>query len=143
MKPFKMESVLKYRRQLEDVAQQELHREKAEEARVLQQVFTARQELASLYSNLQTERKQGTTVDRLRLFENKISMVHENITQLESDLEKQRQKVTDKTELLLKACKERKVLEKLRERQNNVYRKYLDKKETTMLDEIAVLYHER
>jgi flagellar biosynthesis chaperone FliJ len=34
-------------------------------------------------------------------------------------------------------------MEKLREQQNAAYRHFLEKKETNMLDEIAVLSHER
>ena len=44
---------------------------------------------------------------------------------------------------LLKASKDRKIIEKLEEQQNAAYKKYLEKLEAGMLDEIAVLSRER
>ena len=48
-----------------------------------------------------------------------------------------------KRQVLVKASTDRRILEKLRDQQNTNYRQYLDRKETEMLDEIAVLSHER
>jgi flagellar FliJ protein len=45
--------------------------------------------------------------------------------------------------MLIKRSKERKVMEKLKTRQNQAWRAHLDKKEAAMLDEIAVIFHER
>ena len=44
---------------------------------------------------------------------------------------------------LVKTSKDRKIMEKLREQQNAAHAKYLEKKESGMLDEIAVLAHAR
>ena len=43
----------------------------------------------------------------------------------------------------IKRSKERKVMEKLKEKQNATWQQYLNKKEAALLDEIAVIFHER
>ena len=60
-----MESVLKYRQQLEDIARQKLFKTLEEEANLLNIITATESQLASLYKDLEAERQQGTTVDRL------------------------------------------------------------------------------
>jgi flagellar protein FliJ len=143
MQPFTMHAVLKYRRQLEEVALQALHQALAAEARLQEALFQAEAELADLHTGLQRDKEQGTTVDRLLLFENRIELIKQLVETRQSDLEKQQTQVASKRQQLLKASKGRKIMEKLKEQQNAAYAKYLEKKELGMLDEIAVLSHER
>jgi flagellar FliJ protein len=143
MKPFTMHAVLKYRHQLEDVALQSLHQALEVEARLREALVQAEAELTELYSGLQQDKNQGTTVDRLLLFDNRIELVKHQVELRQNDLEKQQVQVANKRQQLVKASKGRKIMEKLQEQQNAAYAKYLEKKELSMLDEIAVLSHER
>jgi flagellar FliJ protein len=143
MKPFTMHAVLKYRHQLEDVALQSLHQALEVEARLHEALLQAEAELTELYSGLQQDKNQGTTVDRLLLFDNRIELVKQQVELRRNDLEKQQVQVANKRQQLVKASKGRKIMEKLQEQQNAAYAKYLEKKELGMLDEIAVLSHER
>lgn len=143
MKPFTMHAVLKYRQQLEDVALQSLHQALEVEARLHEALLQAEAELTELYSGLQQDKNQGTTVDRLLLFDNRIELVKQQVELRRNDLEKQQVQVANKRQQLVKASKGRKIMEKLQEQQNAAYAKYLEKKELGMLDEIAVLSHER
>lgn len=143
MKPFTLGAVLKYRKQLEDLATQRLHQALEAEARLHEALLQDQKELAELYDNLQTDKEQGTTVDRLILFGHRIDLVNEQVTRRQNELEKQRIQVANKKQQLVKASKDRKIMEKLREQQNAAYEKYLEKKEAGMLDEIAVLAHAR
>lgn len=143
MKPFTMEPVLKYRRRLEDQARQELYQALEKEAEIFSRCNLIKNELAHLFTSLQEDRNQGTTVDRLTLFENKIVIVQEQLQAVEKELESIRETVSQKRQLLVQSSKDRKVLEKLKEQQNASYKKYLDKKEANMLDEIAVLFYDR
>lgn len=143
MKPFTMHAVLKYRRQLEDMARQELYQALEAEARLQELVQQVEEELTALYTSLQQDQEQGTTVDRLVLFDHRIELVKEQVELRHNDLEKQQAQVEKKRQLLVKASKDRKIMEKLREQQNAAYAKFLGKKELRMLDEIAVLSHER
>jgi flagellar FliJ protein len=143
MKPFALHAVLKYRRQLEDAAQKRLFQALEVEAKLQEALLRVEEELAELYTGLQRENEQGTTVDRLVLFDHRIDLVKEQVVQRAAELEKQRLQVAKKRQQLVKASKDRKIIEKLEEQQNAAYKKYLEKKEAGMLDEIAVLSHER
>lgn len=143
MKPFSMEPVLRYRKQLEDVAQQKLFTSLEQEARIQTKLLQAKDRLKKLYANLSLERAQGTTIDRLLLFENRIPVEQQEIGELQTEFEKQKKVVDRRRRHLLQASQDKKALKKLKERQNLAYKKYLDKKEAAMLDEIAVLRYGR
>ena len=143
MKPFTLGAVLKYRQQLEDNARQQLYQAMEAEARMQEQLFQTEHDLAELYASQQRDHETGTTADRLILFEHRIGVVREMLAQQQAALEKQRAQVEKKRQVLVKTSKDRKIMEKLREQQNAAYKKYLEKKETGLLDEIAVLSHER
>ncbi len=65
MKPFSMEPVLRYRKQLEDEARQKLFISQKKETEISRQVENAKQVVTDLYANFECEKKEGTTVDRL------------------------------------------------------------------------------
>ncbi len=143
MKPFSLHAVLKYRHQLEDQALQSLAQALEVETRLRQALHQVEEELAELYHDLQRDKEQGTTVDRLILFDQRIDLVKTQVAERRTALEKQQLQVNKRRQQLLKASKDRKVIEKLKEQQNAAYKHHLDKLEAGMLDEIAVLSHER
>ncbi len=143
MKPFTLHAVLKYRHQLEDQALQGLAQAMEVETRLRQAFNQVKEELAELYHDLQRDKEQGTTVDRLILFDQRIDLVKTQVAERRTALEKQQLQVNKRRQQLLKASKDRKVIEKLKEQQNAAYKHHLDKLEAGMLDEIAVLSHER
>ncbi len=143
MKPFSMEPVLRYRQQLEDEARQKLFASLKKEEEIHAELKRTTDSLTGLYADLTFERTQGTTVDRLLLFEHQIVFKQEKIDLLQTDLEKQEQVVERRRRHLLQASQDKKALEKLKEQQNLAYKKYRDKKEAIMLDEIAVLRYGR
>lgn len=143
MKSFNMHAVLKYRKQLEDNARQQLYQALELEARLLEATMQTEAALSDLCLDAQRDKEQGTSVDRMLLFEYRIDLVKQQLEDHRSDLEKQQAQVSIKRQQLVKASKDRKVMEKLKEQQNTAHARYLDKKEMAMLDEIAVLSHER
>jgi len=143
MKPFTLHAVLKYRHQLEDRALQSLAQALQVEARLREELHQVEQDLAELYTGLQRDKEQGTTVDRLILFDQRIDLVKTQVAERKTAVEKQQVQVNKRRQQLLKASKDRKVIEKLKEQQNAAYKHHLDKLEASMLDEIAVLSHER
>lgn len=143
MKPFTLHAVLKYRHQLEDQALQSLAQALEVETRLRQALNQVEEELAELYQDLQRDKEQGTTVDRLIRFDQRIDLVKTQVAERRTALEKQQLQVNKRRQQLLKASKDRKVIEKLKEQQNAAYKHHLDKLEARMLDEIAVLSHER
>jgi len=143
MKPFSMEPVLRYRQQLEDEARQKLFADLEKEEEIRTELTRTAGSLSRLYADLTLERIQGTTVARLLLFENHMVIKQEKIKLLQADLEKQEKVVERRRRHLLQASQDKKALEKLKERQNLAYKKYRDKKEAAMLDEIAILRYSR
>lgn len=143
MKPFSMHAVLKFRKQLEDSARQQLYQALELEARLLEATMQTEDALSGLHRDAQRDKELGTSIDRMLLFEYRIDLVKQQLAAQRSDLEKQQAQVSIKRQQLVKASRDRKVMEKLKEQQNAAYVKYLDKKEMAMLDEIAVLSHER
>jgi len=143
MKPFSLHAVLKYRQQLEDLARQRLYQALEVEARLREAQLKVDAELAELYRSLQRDQEQGTTVDRLILFDHRIELVKEEAVRRQTELDKQKVQVEKKRQQLIKTSKDKKIMEKIREQQNAAYAKYLEKKEAGMLDEIAVLSHAR
>lgn len=138
-----MEPVLRYRKQLADEARQKLFASQKVEAEIQTRLLQGTDMLNTLYTNLTLERTRGTTVDRLLLFENRIPVVQKEIEELQIELEKQKKVVERRRRHVIQANQDKKALEKLKEKQNLNYKKYLDKKEAAMLDEIAVLRHGR
>ena len=143
MKPFTMESVLRYRKQLADEARQKLFAGRKKESEIQQKLSRAEETLSELYAALAGETTRGTTVDRLLLFENRILILQETLKNLLVKLEEQKKEVARRRRRLLQAGQDQKALEKLKEKQNLAYKQYRDKKEAAMLDEIAVLRHGR
>ncbi|BCO08547.1 hypothetical protein GF1_09230 [Desulfolithobacter dissulfuricans] len=143
MKPFSLEPVLKYRQQREDRARQRFMAVQKEEAALRRELDRVEEMLQSLFDGLEKERQRGTTPDMLTLFENRIHLVQEEIKKLEQKVRAATERVNKERKRLVKARQERKVLEKLKEHRNRAYRAYLEKKESAMLDEIAVLFHDR
>jgi len=141
MKPFSLEPVLRYRQQLEDTARQNLFASLEEEKKIRDTLDTFRTQLAELYHNLAVEREEGTTGDRLQIFEQRTNILQKDIAAEEDNLNKQQEVVARKRRLLIQASQDKKALEKLKEKQNSAYNTYLNKKESAMLDEIAVLRH--
>ena len=143
MKPFALGAVLKYRKQLEDLARQQLHKAVEAEMVLLETLRAAQEDLAGLYAGLAADQEHGTTVDRLILFDHRIALVKEQEHLRKKELQKQQNQVEKRRQILVKASKNRKVMEKLREQQTAAYKQYLEKQESNMLDEIAVLSRER
>jgi len=143
MQPFKLHAVIKFRQQLEDVARQQLFaaQEKEHAARTL--LNTRQHELQTLYDTLQQDKEQGTTVTRLIMLENRISLVQEQLVRDREGVQKAQSLVQSKRKVLLKASQDRKVIEKVKEKQDSSYEQYLSKKERAMLDELAVLFHNK
>lgn len=143
MKPFTMESVLNYRKQLEDIAQQKLSVEQNKEKKLLQKKESVNAELKNLYGTLESLHAEGITVQMLLLYEMRINVVREQLSLLHDELSVLKTQVNKRRKELLKASQDKRILEKLKKQQNLAYKKYMDKKEATMLDETAVLFYDR
>lgn len=143
MQPFKLDAVIKFRKQLEDTARHNLFTALEKEAEAQAVLTRQQQDLDHLYLTLQQEKEQGTTAPRLIMLENRIGLVKEQVSAADQGVQKAKIEVESKRIALLKASQDRKVIEKMKEKQNNAYNQHLNKKELAMLDELAVLFHKK
>lgn len=141
MKPFTLHSVLKYKEQLEDVAINNLTVAKQQEQQVEEQLQEQHHRKRNLIEHIEQVQAEGVDITELMHQEEHLAYVKQAIVDLNEELVKRKKHVAaTRKELLLKS-RDKQVLERLKEKQNAAYKKYLDKKEAAVLDEIAVNSH--
>jgi len=143
MRPFRLHTVLSYRRTLENRAQERLVRAREEEERLLGETEREQTRLRGLCMEFEDKKRQGMNAGEVLVYQNHLYRMRNLIAQKESELQSARQEVARKKRELSQASRERKLLEKLKEKQDSRYLQYLEDKEKKELDEIAVLFHER
>jgi len=143
MKPFSLDTVLKYRLQLEKIAKNRLHAAEKKRAETLQQLQQKEAIYNTLVGDLARLQSQGMNVVEMIRYEERIDLIKNELGILQNSLAEKEKTVLHERENTLQKSKERKVMEKLKERQNTAWRQYLNKKEAALLDEIAVIFHER
>ncbi len=142
MKPFTLDTVLAYRRRLEDIAHhrfleaQKVHRQVEEK---LAEENTVLAELAGRSEYLQSE---GMEITELIRYEERILQVKANTRAIAKTLAEKAEMVLHERRNLINRANERQIMERLKERQNKAWAAFLNKKETAMLDEIALLRHD-
>ena len=142
MKPFTLGNVLAYRKRLEDIAHhrfleaQKVHRQVEEK---LAEENTVLAELAGRSEYLQSE---GMEITELIRYEERILQVKANTRAIAKTLAEKAEMVLREHQNLINRANERQIMERLKERQNTAWAAFLDKKETAMLDEIALLRHD-
>lgn len=143
MKPFTLTAVLRYRQQLEDAAvtkmtQAQRHLENQERL-----FHTAQKEYQELLSALQLSQKGGMAIEEFLRYESRLNWLKQKQQKLAGEVDSAEKKVEQRRRIVVAKSRDKKVLEQLKARQNSAWQRYLDKKETAQLDEIAVLAHER
>lgn len=143
MKPFSLNVVLEYRKRLEDQAMNKLFEARKQQEEIEKNISTKNQTYQNILHNREEMQEKGCAILDLITIEAKIDFTIKQIQQLKTVLTKKKAYVQRAHKNLLKRSKEKQVLEKLRDKQNIEWRKYLNKKEAAMLDEIAILRHNR
>ncbi len=110
---------------------------------VLNEFQTAKQHHNRLIEDLTRYQQSGIAVENLVRYENRISWLKNQLEEIEERLAKAKEAVDSERLQVIQRSRDKKILEQLKERQNKAWQKYIDKKETALLDEIAVLSHER
>lgn len=135
---FRLESVLKHRKHQEEILQKELslmQREIEMKHSALQCLF---EKMSRLVRNIQRLQQEGVTISEQILYCDCIEQQKIKIGLLEQEIEIIRNKIDIKRKELLEAVKNRKILEKLKEKKNVVYLEDLLRTEQKLLDEAAV-----
>lgn len=143
MKPFALDTVLSYRQRLEDIAKNNLVQARLAEHEVQLQLTEQHENYRSLLITIEQVQRQGVNILDLIHHEEHLEFINTRITELQQELKKRHDHVTRVRRELLKKARDRQVMEKLKERQNADYKQYLNKKEAAILDEIAIIFHNK
>lgn len=143
MKPFTLAPVLRYRQQLEDTAAIKLAKARQELQRKKEQHHRLEEQYGALLGNLEKDQSAGITVDELLRYENHITWLKQKKDELAVQLQAASDNVRKKRDVAVDRSRDRQALEKLKEKQDNAWKSYIEKKEAAQIDEIAVLSHER
>lgn len=141
MKPFAFNTVLAYRKRLEDIAQQRLAEARKVLDAVQRKLLAEKNNLNHLIKTTDLLQTEGVNITELVRYEDQILRVKANIKAIEKNLAEKAERVQQEQRNLLRRAKDRQVMEKLKDQQDSAWKAYLDKKEMAMLDEIAIIRH--
>ena len=142
-KPFALHSILKFRKRSEDLAHEQFLRAQLAVNKAVETLERANKDLEILINELETKQINGITIEELSRYEERIQYQRLHIKELRN-IHKVKKKASQKKRLkLLEKVKEHKTLTALKEQQDKSWKEYINKKEAAMLDEIAILHHDR
>ena len=143
MKPFQLDKVLDHRKRLEDIAANRLFEARRQKKLVREKLYRETKNLELLVAK--TEELQSRTIRILDLinYENQIDYLKNNIHAIKNKLQEKTETMQKEHQTLLERSKDRQIMESLKEKQNRSWREHLDKSEVSMLDEIAIVRHDK
>ena len=140
-KPFTLDTVLNYRKRLEDVAKNRFFEAKKIHTIIQEKFICEKDNLSAVILECDELQANGVEITKLILFEDKISTSQKNIRAIKKNVQEKFKLVEQEKTNLLQRSREYQVMERLKVEQNASWRQYLDKKEAAMLDEVAVMRH--
>ena len=141
--PFALNSVLKFRKRQENLAQEQFVQARIAAESAEKKLNIAKIEQENLIRDLETEQEKGLFVQDLARFEDRIQYGKRQIQLLRKNVQKKNDITQRKRKHLIEKSKEFKTLDSLKAQQNKIWNDYLEKQEAAMLDEIAILHHDR
>ena len=141
MKPFNLDTVLDYRKRLEDIAIHRLAEAKRQEKIIQQKLDEDNRHLAALIKETAQLQNEAISILDLINFENRILFLKKNIHSVKTKLQEKPKNRNRMQENLVEKSRNRQILASLKDQQNRSWKKHLDKKEVAMLDEIATIRH--
>lgn len=140
-KPFTLDTVLNYRKRLEDVAKNRFFEAKKIHAIIQEKLISEKSNLSIVILECEKLQINGVEITKLILFEEKITVAQKNVLAIEKNVQEKAKLVDQEKTNLLQRSREYQVMERLKVEQNASWRQYLDKKEAAMLDEVAIMRH--
>jgi flagellar FliJ protein len=133
-----MQTVLDYRGILEDQARQHLAEATRREKELLDALARERQAQKDLYEDFEQRQKTGMPPDELLLYRRHLGERKTKLARMVKEWEVARAGVEEKREALCEASREKKLLEKVKERFMAEEQREQLRRENLFLDEIAV-----
>ncbi|EAT15807.1 flagellar export protein FliJ [Desulfuromonas acetoxidans] len=142
MKPFKLQVVLEHRQRLVDQARQHLAKALQEEKKLVEAVTACRQQLDQVVQDYEQRQQQGMLAHEFMLYENQLNHQRERLERLEEQVVMARQHTLSCRKGLEEAGREKKLLEKVKEKQQQAEMKEQQRREMAEIDEIAILFRD-
>jgi flagellar protein FliJ len=142
MKPFSLQTVLDYRKRLEDLAQHRFIEAKKIRETIQKKLNEEVHGLALFIDEIEKMQAEGIGITELMQFEERITARKSNVEAIKKNLTEKSALVKKEQQSLLDRSKERQIMDQLKDTQNRAWHLYLNKKEAAMLDEIATTRHE-
>ena len=136
---FRLETVLTYRRNLEEQAELQLAREQIILGGHFKRLGELKQSRVQMTEEQEIRKKRRMTSARFRFYQDLIVYNEKEIERQNGVIESQRQVVEKVREELEKKMRNRRVVENLRDRDHKMYVKELLRKEQNESDELALL----
>jgi len=140
---FSLQTVLSVKERKEEELKRELM--KLQALKLEQQLLLAEieNEKRAAYREKFKHHHAGTDISLLRQFEEYISALRAAVTKTENKIKELENKADKKRNEVVEASKEKKILEKLKERDFGEFKKIVLKNEQDVLDEIAISKYNR
>lgn len=142
-KPFKLDTILKYRKRQKTQAQEKFAQAQIAFNKAVLTLETKKRSLNSLIESLKIKQETGILVNDLSRFEERIQYEREQLLLQQKSVAEKQKAANDRRQKLLEKSRDHKALNTLKKQQNLAWHSYLDKKDAAMLDEIAILRHDR
>jgi flagellar protein FliJ len=135
---FSLETVLTHRKHAEDALRKELAqiqsalREAEQKMAGLDETIT--ENLATIYG----KQRDGASVTDITLYDNYIKLLSRERGRQVQRIRQMEHRLVQKRDVVVEAMKERKILERLKEKELEAYQKELERKERILMSEIAI-----
>jgi flagellar FliJ protein len=139
MKPFRLQSVLDYRKQIENMAQKSLLMCLEQKHLLILKKEEEQKKLQKLYDGFQESKHKGMLITEINLYVECIGCKKNQIQDIIRQLDRLEQKIKEKQKQLVHARQEKKTLEILKENRKNVEEQRQKRLENVFLDEVAML----
>lgn len=143
VKKFTMDSVLRFRKQQEDILTQKYLHVQRQEAETRKKLECLSSDHTQLVTTLSKKQEDGINVSDLARFEERMTYLKQQKEFVKNELTRRQKTVEKARKRLLAKSQEHKALKTLKEKQDNAWKEHLNRKEAIMLDEIAILRHDR
>lgn len=142
-KPFSLDSILRFRKSQEDLAQKSFIQKQLEADRAADHLNRTETTFQSLIEALEEKQTDGISIDELARYEERIQFELAQIKELKKTLVRKNKEAQQKRTILLEKMKDYKTLDTLKDEQNKLWKEHVEKKEAAMIDEMAILRHDR
>jgi flagellar FliJ protein len=139
MKPFKLQSVLDYRKRIEKMAQKSILIYLEKQSSLDAEKQKRQKELLKLFDELQSAEQKGTFLPEVMLYEKCIQDKKRGVEEIARKLEGLSSEINCKKDELIKARQEKRTLEILKEKNEEKEKRKQRHRENIFSDEAAIL----